>query len=187
MQATYDPVSMGFRHVMLFIKQPVAQASISNSPFTLRVRANGAQSDRLGRQAEISGVNCRSRVEIRSLRWSFLFLRRCSWSWSCAVLPDSWEITSSRSRCSMFNSLSRCLMPSASAVIIMAGFSTSTVKHRFSIDPKKTKNETVAGSRTCSPGRNLRKIPLTFCFFRVSFHQPPPPLERAASCAAAPG
>jgi len=47
MQVTFDPVSIGFRHVKLFIKQPVVQASINSDPLTSPVPVNGAKSDRL--------------------------------------------------------------------------------------------------------------------------------------------
>ncbi len=47
LQVTFDPVSIGFRHVNRFIKQPVAQASINSDPLTPRVPVNGAKSDRM--------------------------------------------------------------------------------------------------------------------------------------------
>ena len=47
-QVTFDQVSIGFRHVkLLYIKQPVAKASINSDSLTLSVPANGAKSDRL--------------------------------------------------------------------------------------------------------------------------------------------
>src|SRR5215471_13571766 len=62
----------------------------------------------------ISGISWLSSLRIWSLRPSLRFLRRCSCNWSNGGFSSSRSMTSSRSRCSLFNASSLILIASRS-------------------------------------------------------------------------